>query len=123
MPPIPDERPEEGGIRMSPEEQQTLSNELDGLIKSLTEKGYTATDLHVVFSGFEHRLNAQQYDPYEYDRIALSLKLRATVESWREEQETDVPEFEIAETLRDLSKVYRESALEEMYRERGQNND
>jgi hypothetical protein len=119
MPPIPEHRPIDGGIRMTAEEQSKLNQELDGLIHSLLDKGYTATDLHVIFSGFEHRLNAQQYDPHEYDRIALTLQLRETVQSWREEQDAEVPDMAIAEALRDMAKVYRENARKELYKEQG----
>jgi len=119
MPPIPDERPIEGGIRMTADEQHELTQELDGLIHALLDKGYTPADLHVIFSGFEHRLNAQQYDPYEYDRIALTLQLRETVESWRDEQEADVPEMEIARALQDLAKVHRDNGRKEFYKEQG----
>lgn len=119
MPPIPEDRPIEGGIRMTPDEQHNLTQELDGLVRSLLDKGFTPTDLHVIFSGFEHRLNAQQYDPYEYDRIALTLQLRETVENWREDQDGEVPEMEIARALRDMAKVYRESGRKAFYKEQG----
>jgi hypothetical protein len=119
MPPIPEDRPIEGGIRMTSDEQHTLNQNLDAMIHALLEKGYTPTDLHVVFSGFEHRLNAQQYDPHEYDRIALSLKLRETVKEWRDEQDHEVPDREIAEALRDLAKVHRENGRREFYKEQG----
>jgi len=115
MPPIPDERPEDGGIRMTHDEQRQLNDNMDAMIHGLLDKGYTPSDLHVVFSGFEHRLNAQQYDPHEYDRIALTLNLRQTIETWRDEQDTDVPDLEVANALRDLTKVYRENALRQLY--------
>lgn len=119
MPPIPENRPIDGGIRMTTDEQHKLTQELDGLVHALLDKGYTPTDLHVIFSGFEHRLNARQYDPYEYDRIALTLNVRETVETWRDEQDGEVPEMEIARALRDLAKVYREAGREEFYKEQG----
>jgi hypothetical protein len=119
MPPIPEDRAIEGGIRMTHEEQDTLNQNLDAMIHALLDKGYTPSDLHVVFSGFEHRLNAQQYDPHEYDRIALSLQVRKTIEDWRDEQDGEVPDMEIARALRDQMKVYRENGLQEFYKEQG----
>jgi len=127
MPPIPDDRPIEGGIRMTGDEQREITNRVDALVQTLLDNGFTPTDLHVIFSGFEHRLNAQQYDPHEYDRIALTINVRETVENWREEQDTDVPEMEIARALRDLAKVYRENGRRDFYKEQGrkdaENND
>jgi len=119
MPPIPEDRPVEGGIRMTSDEQREITDTVDGLVQTLLDKGFTSTDLHVIFSGFEHRLNAQQYDPHEYDRIALTLQLRETVEDWKADQEHEVPPMEIAESLRNLAKVYREEGRREFYKEQG----
>lgn len=120
MPPIPEHRQNnDSDINMTPDEQTQLSQNIDAMIRELRDKGYSAPDLHVVFNGFAHRLNARQYDPHEYDRIALTINVRETVENWREEQDTEVPEREIALALRDLAKVYRENGRREFYKEQG----
>ena len=116
MPPVPEHR--QGGdstINMTHEEQRELTENIDAMVHGLLDKGYSPADLKVIFSGFDHRLNADRYDPHEYDRIALSLELRQTIQQWIDEQDSDVPHFVIAEALQDFAKVHREMGLREMY--------
>jgi len=108
---------------MTPEEQQQLTENLDAMCRELRRKGYSPQDLHVIFNGFAHRTNADQYDPYEYDRIALSLRVRETVEEWRDDQDGDVPDLQIGRALRDLAQVYRDNGYRELYQSDGESDD
>lgn len=120
MPPIPeDRRDNDKEIHMAPEEQRELTDNINAMVEMLRDKGYSAPDLNVVFNGFAHRLNARQYDPHEYDRIALTIELRDTIQTWNDEQDHEVPELEIARALEDLSKVYRDTARKELYKRQG----
>lgn len=120
MPPIPeDRRDDDSDIRMTRDEQDQLYENIDMMVQTLYDKGYSPNDLGVIFRGFAHRMNAARCDPYEYDRIALSLELRRTIENWREKQAHDVPEREVAETVEELGRVYRTNARKETYQDIG----
>jgi len=123
MPSIPEDRRDgDSDVRMTHDEQEQLSSNIEVMVQQLYDKGYSPNDLGIVFRGFAHRMNAGRCDPYEYDRIALTLKLRETVETWRQEQNHEVPEVEVAETVEELGRVYRSNAREDLYRKRGRQN-
>lgn len=122
MPSLPEdhrEMPEPGEFRMTMDEQRELHDLLDGLVHTLYDRGFTPNELHVVFHGIEHRLNAARYDDHEYDRIALSLRLRETIEDWKGEQDHEVPEHEVATAVEEMGRFYRTIARENLARERG----
>lgn len=123
MPDMPEERrterPGDDDINMSPEEQREISNFFEQLIQSLYNLGFSPSELSIIFHGFEHRMNASRYDPHQYDRIALSIELRRTIENWRNEQDEDVPIHEIATTIEEIGRHYRSEARKELY----QNNE
>jgi len=120
MSPIPEDRRDtDSDIRMTTEEQQQLHENLDAMVHALYDKGYTPNDLGLIFRGFAHRMNAARCDPHEYDRIALTLELRNTIETWRDEQDHDVPPVEIAETVEELGRFYRSTAREDLYKRIG----
>ncbi len=117
MPPIPeDRRDDDSEIRMSVDEQRQLSANFDAMLQAFYDKGYTPNDMALIFQSFSHRLNAARIDPHEYDRIALTLELRETVETWRDEQDHAVPEHEVAETVEELGRMYRTNARREFYK-------
>lgn len=116
MPPIQHDDPGEG-IRMTTEEQRELHDLFHGLINTLKDRGFNSNELGVIVSVLDHRLNAERFDRYEYDRIALTLRLRETIEEWRDEQEHDVPELEIATVVEEMGRFYRTCAREQAYRD------
>lgn len=116
MPPIQHDDPGEG-IRMTWDEQKVLHEYFDGIIDTLKDRGFNSNELHVILHSIEHRLNAERFDRHEYDRIALTLQLRQTIEEWRDEQENDVPEREIATVVEEMGRFYRTCDREETYRD------
>jgi len=116
MPPIQHDDSGEG-IRMTTEEQRELHDLFHGLVSTLKDQGFNANELGIITSTLDHRLNAERFDRHEYDRIALTLRLRETIEGWRDEQEHDVPEREIATAVEEMGRFYRTCAREEIYRD------
>ncbi|WP_302083661.1 hypothetical protein [Salinibaculum rarum] len=120
MPSFPEDRremPDADDFRMTVDEQQQIHDLFDGLVHTLYDRGYTPSELGVILNGLEHRMNASRFDPYEYDRIALSLRLRETVEEWRAEQDAEIPVVEIAEVIEELGRHYRDVARKELYQD------
>lgn len=112
FPELPEDRvtdpPEdETDVTMSMDEQRAISDAFDGFIHELYQKGFTANELSVVLHSHSRRVNAARFDKHEYDRIALSLRLRQSISEWESEQETDIPERVIAETVEELGRYYR----------------
>lgn len=115
MPELPEDRvtdaPEdEADITMSTDEQRGITNTFDGLIRELYDMGYTANELAIIMDGLSHRVNAARFDNHEYDRIALTLELRETINEWRDGQDEDIPARVIAETVEELGRLYRTEA-------------
>lgn len=118
MPPIQHDDPGEG-IRMTSDEQAALHDYFDGIVTTLKDRGFNANELHVILHAINHRLNAERFDRHEYDRIALTLRLRETIEEWRDEQEHDVPEHEVATVVEEMGRFYRTTAREKLARKQG----
>lgn len=110
------DRPDPNDHRMTSEEMHQLSDLYQELTFTLLDRNFSESELKVVVSGIEHQLRAGQFDPYEYDRIALTLKMRETVEEWKESTDEDIPEYEIAHALDDLSNIYMQNAREKTAR-------
>lgn len=112
FPDLPDHRvtdaPEdEADVTMSMDEQRAINDALDEFINGLYQKGFTANEVSIVLQSHSRRVNAERFDKHEYDRIALSLRLRQSISEWEAEQETDIPERVIAETVEELGRYYR----------------
>ena len=119
MPELPEDRvsdtpEEEGDFNMTMDEHREISEAFETMLRTLYDRGYTANELSTVIDGFAHRTNAGRFNPYEYDRIALSLQLRQAITDWRDEQEKDIPERVIAETVEELGRFYRTSARKKL---------
>ena len=115
LPELPEDRitdpPEdETGTMMSRGEQQVIHETFDGMVRELYDKGYTPNELSIILDTLSHRVNAARFDKHEYDRIALTMKLRETIETWRESQDTDIPDRVVAETVEELGRLYRTQA-------------
>lgn len=120
MPELPEDRvtetpKEEGEFNMTMEEHREIGEAFETMLQTLYDRGYTANELSTVIDGFAHRTNAGRFNPYEYDRIALSLELRRTITDWREEQEKDIPERVIAETVEELGRFYRTTTRKKLH--------
>lgn len=116
MPPIPEqdrEAAENDELEMTPEEQHAISGMIEDLVQTLYDRGYSPNELGVVFNSFGHRMNAARYDPHEYDRIGLSITLRESLETWKGEQDHEVPPRVIADTVEELGRMYRADARRE----------
>lgn len=118
MPELPEDRisdapEEEGDFNMTIDEHREISEAFETMLRILYDRGYTANELSTVIDGFAHRTNAGRFNPYEYDRIALSLQLREAITDWRDDQQKDIPEHVIAETVEELGRFYRTSARKE----------
>lgn len=124
MPTFPEER--QGRIdnpdRMTTEEHHAIHDGLQSVVETLYDRGYSPSELGVVFHGFSHRMNASRHDPYEYDRIALTIQIRQTIEQWREEQPGEVPPQEIADVVEELGRHYRHIARRNLYEDTQSNN-
>lgn len=118
MPSFPEDRremPDDDEFRMTTDEQREIHDLFDGLVHSLYDQGFTPSELGVIIHGIGHRMNASRYDPHEYDRIALSIRLRETVDTWVDEQEKEVPPLEIATVIEELGRHYRHMARRDLY--------
>jgi hypothetical protein len=117
MPTFPEER--KGRVdnpdRMTTEEHQAIHEGIESVVETLYDRGYSPSELGVVFHGFSHRMNASRYDPYQYDRIALTLRIRETIEQWRDEQPDEGPPLEIATVVEELGRHYRQMARRDVY--------
>lgn len=120
MPDMPEERmsdpPGDDDINMSVAEQEQITEAFNEFIHSLYDLGFTPNEVEIILHGFDHRLNASRYDPHEYDRIALTLELRRTIETWRDEHDDTVPLHEIATVIETLGRHYRTKARKNTYR-------
>lgn len=119
MPPTPavDEQAATDEFTMSHDEQRELSDALETWIRDLYDRGFSPSELGVVLNGFGHRMNASRCRPHEYDRIALSIELRDTIETWREEQDGEVPVLAVAEAVEEMGRHYRHEARKEVYQD------
>lgn len=119
MPPILEGRDEplndDTEFEMTRDEQSQLMDLFHGLVETLYDRGYTPNEVGVITSSVDHWTNARRYDPYEYDRIALSLELRRTIEEWRDDQPEEIPAVEIAEVVEEMGRMYRTTARRELW--------
>jgi len=118
MPDFPEDRremPDADDVRMTTDEQTRIHQLFDGLVHTLYDRGYSPSELGIIVNGLGHRMNASRYDPYEYDRIALSIRLRETIEEWRDDQPEEIPPLEIAEVVEELGRHYRDIARKDLY--------
>lgn len=119
MPTLPEER--QGRVdnpdRMTTDEHSAIHDGLESIVQTLYDRGYSPSELGVIFSGFEHRMNASRYRPHEFDRIGLTLRVREAIEAWKEEQPEEVPELVVAEAIEELGRHHRHMARKELYKD------
>lgn len=99
--------PENGELRATHEELLTIQQTYGDITQMFIDRGFSQNELRIPLHSVEHSVNAGRFDPQEYDRIAFNIELRGWVEEWREEQDADVSDWELARGLDVLAEYYR----------------